>query len=158
MVIGGLGYTFDGADNALVAFLLPSINKAWHLGNGALGLLAAATPVGYLVGATLAGMLGDPIGRKPVMLWALAIYTAFTVVAAIAPNYELFAGARVLAGLGIGAESVIIAPYLSEFIPPKHRGWFVASLAGFFSVGYVIAALLGRFVVPVSGDGGGTRN
>jgi putative MFS transporter len=153
MAIGGLGFTFDGADNALVAFLLPSISAQWGLDNGALGLLAAATPVGYLVGATAAGMIGDRLGRKPVMLWALAIYTVFTVVAAVAPDFGVFAGARIIAGFGIGAESVIIAPYLAEFIPPKHRGWFVASLAGFFSFGYVIAALIGRFVVPL-GDSG----
>lgn len=153
MVIGGLGYTFDGADNALVAFLMPSIREQWNIDNAALGLLAAATPVGYLFGAVLAGMLGDRFGRKPVMLWALAIYTLFTLVAAVAPGWEVFASARIIAGIGIGAESVIIAPYLAEFIPPKHRGWFVASLAGFFSFGYVIAALIGRFIVPLSEDG-----
>ena len=44
LVIGGLGYAFDGADNALVAFLLPSMAREWDLDNGALGLLAAAGP------------------------------------------------------------------------------------------------------------------
>ena len=44
LVIGGLGYAFDGADNALVAFLLPSMAREWGLDNGALGLLAAAGP------------------------------------------------------------------------------------------------------------------
>jgi hypothetical protein len=34
LVIGGLGYTFDGADNALVAFLLPSMAREWGLDNG----------------------------------------------------------------------------------------------------------------------------
>lgn len=153
MAIGGLGFTFDGADTALVAFLLPGLEERWQLGNGALGLLGAATPVGYLIGAATAGMLGDRLGRKPVMLWALAAYTFFTAVASIAPNFEIFAAARVLAGIGIGAESVIIAPYLSEFIPPRHRGWFVASLSGFFSFGFVLAALIGRYVVPLGDNG-----
>jgi hypothetical protein len=71
LVIGGLGYMFDGADNALVAFLLPSMAREWGLDNGALGLLASAGPVGYLVGALLAGTLGDRVGRRPIMMWAL---------------------------------------------------------------------------------------
>ncbi len=153
LVIGGLGYAFDGADNALVAFLLPSMAREWDLDNGALGLLAAAGPVGYLVGALVAGTLGDRIGRRPIMMWALAIYTVCTMVAALAPTYEVFAAARILAGVGIGAESVIVAPYLSEFVPPARRGWFVGCLAGFFSFGYVAAALLGRFVVPATDAG-----
>ena len=86
LVIGGLGYTFDGADNALVAFLLPSMAREWGLDNGALGLLASAAPVGYLVGALLAGTLGDRVGRRPIMMWALAVYTGFTMVAALAPS------------------------------------------------------------------------
>jgi putative MFS transporter len=153
LVIGGLGYAFDGADNALVAFLLPSMAREWDLDNGALGLLAATGPVGYLVGALVAGTLGDRIGRRPIMMWALAIYTVCTMVAALAPTYEVFAAARILAGVGIGAESVIVAPYLSEFVPPSRRGWFVGCLAGFFSFGYVAAALLGRFVVPATDAG-----
>jgi MFS transporter, putative metabolite:H+ symporter len=153
LVIGGLGYTFDGADNALVAFLLPSMAREWGLDNGALGLLASAAPVGYLVGALLAGTLGDRVGRRPIMMWALAVYTGFTMVAALAPSYEVFAAARILAGAGIGAESVIVAPYLAEFVPPTRRGWFVGCLAGFFSFGYVAAALLGRFVVPSTDTG-----
>ena len=153
LVIGGLGYTFDGADNALVAFLLPSIAREWSLDNGALGLLASAGPLGYLVGALVSGTLGDRIGRRPVMMWALAVYTGFTLVAALAPSYEVFAAARILAGMGIGAESVIVAPYLAEFVPPARRGWFVGCLAGFFSFGYVAAALLGRFVVPTTDIG-----
>ena len=153
LVIGGLGYTFDGMDNALIAFLLPSIQREWGLSNGPLGILASATPFGYLVGALVAGTIADRIGRKPIMLWALAVYTVFTLVAALAPGFEVFAGARILAGVGIGAESVIIAPYLAEFVPPQRRGWFVGALAGFFSFGYVGAALLGRFIVPSSEHG-----
>jgi putative MFS transporter len=153
LVIGGLGYTFDGMDAAIVAFLLPELRRVFDLSNGQLGLVGSATPFGFLFGAALAGVLGDRIGRKKVMLSALAIYAVFSVVAALAPSYEVFLGARVLAGLGTGAESAIIAPYLSEFVPAARRGWFVGALAGFFSFGFLAAALIGRFIVPASDQG-----
>jgi putative MFS transporter len=153
LLIGGLGYTFDGMDSAVVAFLLPSAQQEWGLDNGQLGVIGSATPFGFLFGAVIAGLLGDRIGRKKVMMYALAFYATFSVIAAFAPNYELFLGARVLAGLGAGAESAIIAPFLSEFVPAKRRGWFVGALAGFFSFGFVMAALIGRFIVPTFEDG-----
>jgi putative MFS transporter len=153
LLIGGLGYTFDGMDAAVVAFLLPSAQTAWQLTNGQLGLIGSATPFGYLIGATLAGLLGDRIGRRRVMMYALAFYALFTVVAAFAPNYPFFVGARILCGVGTGAESAIIAPFLAEFVPAVRRGWFVGALAGFFSFGYVGAALIGRFVVPTLPEG-----
>jgi len=151
--MGGLGYTFDGMDAAIVAFLLPSARAEWGLSSGELGIIGSATPFGYLFGAMLAGILGDRIGRKKVMMYALLFYCFFTVIAAAAPSYEVFLIARVLAGLGTGAESAIIAPYLSEFVPAARRGWFIGALAGFFSFGFVGAAVLGRLVVPTSDEG-----
>ncbi|WP_415853808.1 MFS transporter [Sinomonas sp. G460-2] len=153
LLIGGLGYSFDGMDGAVVAFLLPRIQELWGLSNASLGLVGSAAPLGFFFGAILAGWLGDRFGRKQVMMWALAFYAVMSVVAALAPNFGVFLVARVLAGLGAGAESVIIAPFLSEFIPPKRRGWFIGTLAGFFSFGFVGAALIGRFVVPMGADG-----
>ncbi|CAM03723.1 major facilitator superfamily (MFS) metabolite/H+ symporter [Saccharopolyspora erythraea NRRL 2338] len=153
LLLGGLGYTFDGMDSAVVAFLLPSVQEVWGLTNAQLGLIGSATPFGFLFGATCAGLLGDRIGRRQVMMWALAVYALFSVVGALAPNYGIFLGARVLAGFGAGAESAIIAPFLSEFVPAARRGWFVGALAGFFSFGFVAAALLGRFVVQPLPEG-----
>jgi putative MFS transporter len=68
-------------------------------------------------------------------------------------NWEFLFCSRVVAGVGIGAESAIIAPFLSEFVQSKFRGHFIGSLAGFFSFGFVFAALLGYFVVPSSSEG-----
>ena len=98
LLMGGFGYTFDGMDAAIVAFLLPSVQKEWGLSTAQLGIIGSATPFGFLFGAALAGILGDRIGRRAVMLYALLFYAAFTLVAAAAPSYEVFVGARVLAG------------------------------------------------------------
>ena len=153
LLIGGLGYTFDGMDGAIVAFLLPDLQQVWGLSNTQLGLIGSATPFGFLFGAVVAGLLGDRIGRKKVMMLALGVYAFFSVCAALSPGFSFFLVARVLAGAGAGAESAIIAPYLSEFVPASRRGWFVGTLAGFFSFGFLAAAVIGRFVVPAGEDG-----
>ena len=153
LLIGGLGYTFDGMDSAVVAFLMPEVREVFGLGSGQLGLVASASPFGFLFGALFAGYFGDKFGRKKVMMYALAIYAAASLVAALSFNFEVFLIARIIAGAGAGAESAIIAPFLSEFVPSHKRGWFVGALAGFFSFGFVGAALIGRFVVPVFPEG-----
>jgi putative MFS transporter len=153
LLMGGLGYTFDGMDAAVIAFLLPSVQQEWGLSTAQLGIIGSATPFGFLFGAALAGILGDRIGRRAVMMYALVFYAVFTLVAAAAPNFGVFVAARILAGLGTGAESAIIAPFLSEFVPAARRGWFIGALAGFFSFGFVGAALLGRLVVPTFDSG-----
>jgi MFS transporter, putative metabolite:H+ symporter len=153
LLIGGLGYTFDGMDSAVVAFLMPDVKAVFGLSSGQLGLVASAAPFGFLFGAFFAGYLGDKLGRKKVMMYALALYAVASLVAAASWNFEVFLIARILAGAGAGAESAIIAPFLSEFVPSHRRGWFIGALAGFFSFGFVMAALIGRFVVPVFPEG-----
>jgi putative MFS transporter len=153
LLIGGLGYTFDGMDSAVVAFLMPDVKEVFTLSNGQLGLVASAAPFGFLFGAFFAGYLGDRFGRKKVMMYALAVYAIASLLAAASWNFEVFLGARIVAGAGAGAESAIIAPFLAEFVPSHRRGWFIGALAGFFSFGFVAAALIGRFVVPVFPEG-----
>src|SRR3954447_13228062 len=68
---GGLGYTFDAMDGAIVAFILPSVTKQWGLSSGATGILGSSLLIGFLFGALTAGILGDKIGRRAVMISAL---------------------------------------------------------------------------------------
>ena len=151
--MGGLGYTFDAMDGALIAFILPRVTELWHLTSAQTGVLGSSAMIGYLFGAFFAGALGDLIGRRTVMLYGLAIYCGATLVAAFAPSWHVLFWWRVAASVGTGAESAIIAPFLAEFVQKRYRGRFIGSLSGFFSFGFVFAALLGRFVIPTSPDG-----
>ncbi|WP_429498073.1 MFS transporter [Robbsia andropogonis] len=153
LLIGGLGYTFDAMDAAVMAFVLPVLRTQWHLSSIQTGYLGSSTYVGYFFGAMCAGMLGDLIGRKRVMMYALLFYCVASLGSAMTHDWPTFLASRICAGFGSGAESVIIAPYLTEFVAKKYRGAFVGSLAGFFSFGFVAAALLGYFIVPASDDG-----
>jgi len=151
--MGGLGYTFDAMDGALIAFILPAVTALWTLTSEQTGVLGSSAMIGYLFGALFAGTLGDLIGRRTVMMYGLAIYSAATLIAAFAPSWQVLFWWRVAASVGTGAESAIIAPFLAEFVDKQHRGRFIGALAGFFSFGFVFAALLGYFVIPHAHDG-----
>ena len=153
LLIGGLGYTFDAMDAAVLAFILPVLRSQWSLTSVQTGVLGSATYIGFFFGALLAGALGDLIGRRRVMMVALAIYSLASLVSAATHIWPTFLVARIFAGLGTGAESAIIAPYLAEFVARRYRGTFVGSLAGFFSFGFVAAALLGYLIVPATPEG-----
>jgi MFS transporter, putative metabolite:H+ symporter len=150
LLMGGLGYTFDAMDAAVLAFLLPVLRKDWGLTSVQTGVLGSGTFIGYFLGAMAAGLLGALIGRRKVMMWALVIYCVASLASAFANDWGFFLGTRIVAGLGTGAESAIVAPFLSEFVAKRYRGAFTGSLAGFFSFGFVAAALLGYLVIPLA--------
>jgi putative MFS transporter len=150
LLMGGLGYTFDAMDTAVTAFLLPVLRQQWSLTSVETGVLGSGTFMGYFVGAMLAGILGDLIGRRRVMMWALVVYCVASLASALAHDWPFFLGTRIIAGVGTGAESAIVAPFLSEFVARRYRGAFTGALAGFFSFGFVAAALLGYLVIPLA--------
>ncbi|TKC78230.1 MFS transporter [Trinickia terrae] len=152
LLMGGLGYTFDAMDAAVLAFLLPVLRQQWGLTSVQTGVLGSGTFMGYFFGAMLAGMLGDLIGRRRVMMWALVIYCVASLASAVAHDWPFFLGTRIVAGVGTGAESAIVAPFLSEFVARRYRGAFTGALAGFFSFGFVAAALLGYLVIPLGSE------
>jgi MFS transporter, putative metabolite:H+ symporter len=147
---GGLGYTYDAASSGVVAFLMPVLATLWALSSSETGLLGSSTFIGYLFGALTAGYIGDRYGRKVVMMVALGLYCLATLIAAFSVNWWEFFALHVVAGYGTGAESAIIAPFLSEFVPTRQRGRYVGVVAGFFSFGFVVSALLG-LMAPIYG-------
>ncbi|MCW5235163.1 MFS transporter [Verminephrobacter eiseniae] len=147
LLLGGLGYAFDAMDAAVIAFVLPVLKSSWQLDGPQLGIVASANFIGFFFGALSAGALGDLIGRRRIMMWALVVYCVASFFSAMTNEWSHFIALRIIAGIGTGAESAIIAPYLSEFVPRRYRGIFTGALAGFFSFGFIAAALLGRYII-----------
>jgi len=85
---------------------------------------------GFLIGALFAGLLGDRFGRRVVMMWTLTFFSVMTFANAFVDDWRAFAALRAIAGIGMGAEGAIIAPFLVEFVSNRYRGAFTA-LAGF---------------------------
>jgi putative MFS transporter len=153
LLMGGLGYTFDAVNNAILAFILPPATSLFKLSSSQTGLLGSSILIGFLIGAFSAGVLGDLIGRKRVMMYALALFCVGSLLGACSQSFGFLFGTRILTGIGTGAESTIVAPFLAEFIQSKYRGRFLGSLSGFFSFGFVLAAILGYGVVPATPEG-----
>jgi putative MFS transporter len=153
LLMGGLGYMFEAVDAGIIAFLLPVLRPLWGLTSIQTGFLASSTYFGFLIGALVAGAVGDRYGRRNVMMWALVLFCAAAFASAFVGDWQQFFALRVIGGIGMGAEAAIIAPFLSEFVSARMRGYFTGSLAGFFSFGFVASALIGYFIVPIGDNG-----
>ena len=84
-IIGGLGLMFDGMDGSLVSYILPIIRPLWHLDGAQTGLIGSSLLIGILIGSIAAGVIGDRVGRRRVMMYALALYAVASAVAAASP-------------------------------------------------------------------------
>jgi putative MFS transporter len=151
--VSGLGWAMDAMDVGLISFVLPVLATQWGLGAGALSWLGAVGFVGMAVGAGLGGTLADRYGRRGLFSGTLLVYGLATAAAAAADSVWALGALRFLIGLGLGAELPVVATLVSEFAPARVRGRVVVLLEAFWALGWVLAALVGTFVVSQSEAG-----
>ena len=105
--------------------------------------------VGFVVrplGGILFGVLGDRLGRKPVLVATLLMIGVGTTAIGLLPTYAsigiwaplLLVALRVVQGLGAGAEYGGAVILLVEYAPARHRGFW----GGFAPLGVSIGNLL----------------
>jgi putative MFS transporter len=151
LVVSGLGWLFDAMDVILIAFLLAPISREFALDAPRTGLVVSAGFVGMFIGAATAGRLADRYGRKAIFQVTLIVFSAGSLLSALAPTYELLLAARVVTGLGLGGELPVVSTLMSEFSPRAHRGRLVSLLESFWAYGTIAAGLIGVFVLPQFG-------
>jgi putative MFS transporter len=148
---------FEIYEIALTAFLGPGLVREGIFRAGAKGFFgladqasfAAATFVGFFLGAALFSSVADKYGRRAVLTYSLLWYAVGTVVMA-AQNTALAVDLwRLVAGIGVGVQLVTIDSYLAELVPKSVRGRAFAVSYGLMYLGVPTAALLCWLLLPI---------
>ncbi|CAA7600930.1 Major facilitator superfamily transporter [Acididesulfobacillus acetoxydans] len=151
--LASLGFFFEGLDLTIVGAILVAITKVFHMTNQEAGTIGSTALAGYVIGVALAGWIGDRYGRKFVMQYTLLVFTVFTILAAFTWNTLSFGVLRFITGIGVGGESAIVTPYLAELFQPRYRGRFMGISDTFYTIGMIIASLIGLVLIPISVNG-----
>ncbi|HJX11720.1 MAG TPA: MFS transporter, partial [Candidatus Binatia bacterium] len=151
VLLSGLGWMFDGMDTILLSLVLPVLSLNWQLSQAQVGLVGTVDRFGALCGAALVGWLADRYGRRTLFQASLLTYSLGTGLLALTENLPAFLAVRFFVGLGLGGELPVVAALIAETVPAKERGRLLALLSSFFSYGWLLAALLGFFIIPSLG-------
>lgn len=116
------------------------------------GLIGASALAGIFLGALVFGMITDRVGRQ-------TMYTADLMVFVVCSALQFFVAApwqlavvRLLMGIAIGADYAIGSALLAEFLPRRQRGPLLASLNAVWTVGYVVAFVVGYLMRGLGDD------
>ena len=132
----------EGFDLQSTGIAAPFMAKAFSLSPGQLGWVFSAGLIGLLPGAFMGGWLADRVGRKPIVLLAVALFGAFTLYTAHAHGYASLLLARLLTGLGLGAALPIIIALASEAAAPHLRSTAVSLTYCGVPLGGILASLV----------------
>ncbi|MFI6344355.1 MFS transporter [Streptomyces sp. NPDC050560] len=145
------GHFLDGFVINTTGVILPGAVAAFGLSSKQAGYLSSALFLGMLVGAAVTGVLSDRLGRRFPLACCLLVFAGFSVMAALAWDYPSLMAARACQGVGLGAEIAVVLPYITEFVPSRHRAPLVTAATAAWLIGLPVAALVGAAVVPPLG-------
>lgn len=149
----GIGWALDAMDVGLISFVMAALAAHWSLTPTETSLIGSIGFVGMAIGASFGGLLADKIGRRQVFALSLLVYGLATGASALSVSLGMLMAFRFIVGLGLGAELPVASTLISEFSPRKVRGRMVVLLEAFWALGWIMAAIIGTFVVAASDNG-----
>ena len=146
-----LGWTLDAFDFFVLVFMFDHLAAQFHVAKSAIVATTVATLAFRPVGALLFGLLADRYGRRRPLMANVVFFSVVELLCGFAPNYSVFLVLRAIYGIGMGGEWGVGASLAMESVPLKWRGIFSGVVQSGYSIGYLLAAIAARFVLPVWG-------
>ncbi|HUK31588.1 MAG TPA: MFS transporter, partial [Candidatus Acidoferrum sp.] len=146
-----LGWTLDAFDFFVVVFLFGTLADHFQVSKATIVWTTTATLATRPLGALLFGLLADRYGRRIPLMLNVIYFSVIELLCGFAPNFTVFLVLRALFGIGMGGEWGVGASLAMESAPKRWRGILSGIVQGGYSVGYLLAAIAARFVLPTLG-------
>jgi MFS family permease len=131
-----------------IAFVLIFIREEFHPDPLLLGLAAAGTQGGALVGALLGGWLADKVGRRVMFLSTMIMFIVFALIQAFVPSVGWLVVIRFILGLPLGSDIANGYTYIMESMPKGDREVMGNRWQFMFAIGQVMTlAVVVLFIV-----------
>lgn len=148
---GFLGWTLDAFDFFVVVFLIDTLAHQFGVPKKEIVRTLTWTLAMRPLGALLFGLLADRYGRRIPLMANVLYFSLIELLCGFSPNYTFFLVMRALFGIGMGGEWGVGASLAMESAPVKLRGVLSGILQSGYSIGYLLAAVAARVLLPVWG-------
>ena len=133
--------------STVVTNALPRIVSDLHGSQTGYTWVVVATLLAMTATTPIWGKLADLFSKKLLVQSALVIYTAGSLIAALAPDMRVLIGARVVQGLGVGGLTALVQVVIATMVSPRERGRYSGYLGAVFALATVSGPLIGGLIV-----------
>src|SRR5437660_9667785 len=134
-------------DNLVVTTAIPVIRRDLHAGINGLEWTVNAYTLVFAVLLLTGAALGDRLGRRKVFAAGLAIFTAASAAAALAPTIGALDAARAVQGLGGAILMPLTLTILSAAVPAERRGLALGAWGGISGLAVALGPLFGGAIL-----------
>jgi len=142
---------FDGLDSNLISFAAPFFGAQYHLSKIQLGNIFSVGLFGTMVGGFVLGYFGDRMGRRPVVIFATALFGILTMCFALANSYWSLLSLRFIDGLPLGGMLPLAWALNIEYAPKRYRATIVTVIMMGYSLGTALGGPIAIWLIPKFG-------
>lgn len=143
------GLTALGVDMSLPA--LPALQEAFGADVAAVQLTLGLFMVGYGVGQVISGPLSDAVGRRPVLLGGVVVFTGAGFAASGAASLPALVGVRLAQGLGASVGPTLTRAIVRDLFTGREGSGRLSQITQVMVLAPMLAPLIGGYVLLVSG-------
>lgn len=139
----------EGYDIQAFGVAAPHMMTEIGLGLGAQGWIGSAAMFGLIGGAFLGGIVANRVGVRAILICAMLMFGASSILTAFTPQLSLLLLVRCLAGIGFGAALPLVIAVVGEVAPVRHRALAVTMAFCGLPAGAAVVALYSRMMGEV---------
>jgi len=150
-MVAALGGLLFGYDTGVINGAIGPLKAHFVLDANWAGWATGCALVGCAIGAGIAGVLSDWLGRKKVLIFSAVLFLISAAGTALPKDITIFIIYRIIGGLGVGAASMSPPMYIAEISPARIRGRMVSVNQFAIVTGFLVVYFVNYFIA-LQGD------
>ena len=151
-LVAAFGGLLFGFDIAIFSGTIPFIQPFYHLNELQLGWTGSSLYIGCIIGTFLTGYFTDKFGRKYPLMLAALIFAISCSFMGWSNSYSTLVIWRIIAGIGVGAASMLSPLYIAEVSPANIRGRMVSINQLTIVIGILLAYLSNYLLADIENN------
>ena len=147
LVLASLGVFMTALDTLVVTTALPVLRHDLHAGLADLEWTVNAFNLAFACFLLTGAALGDRFGRRLMFVVGLAIFTAASAAAALAPSIGALIAARAVQGAGAAIVTPLTLTLITAAFPPERRSAAIGLWGGIMGLAVAAGPVVGGAVV-----------
>ncbi|MBT0728899.1 MFS transporter [Rosenbergiella nectarea] len=137
-----LSWMLDAFDFFILVFVLSDLAGYFNTSVTDISVAIMLTLAVRPIGALIFGRLAEKYGRRPILMFNVALFSVFELLSAWSPTFTIFLALRVVYGVAMGGIWGVASSLAMETIPDRSRGL----MSGIFQAGYPSGYLLASII------------